>query len=154
MKRIGVRLVGVGRAVAEHDYVAALFHVGQELFEIHRADDLDVRDHPHLLVRAVAYRTVQLVSAWRQVNAKLARRASIDRLQLLLDSLPFDLERVWYRSAVLHGDLDFASRDRQLRQLEFPLRETNLYWRRGGASGRWFRRRSAGVTAQIRCDSG
>ena len=54
MKRIGVRLVRVGRAVTEHDYVAAAFHAGDQLFEIHRADDLDVSDHPHLLVRAVA----------------------------------------------------------------------------------------------------
>ena len=122
MKRIGVCLVGVGGAVAEHDYVAALFHIGDELFEIHRADDLDVRDHPHLLVRAIPYRAIQLVTARRQVKSKLAGRAGIDRLQLLLDSLSFDLERVWHRPAVLNGDLDFTSRDRQLRQLEFPLR--------------------------------
>src|SRR4029077_9326799 len=97
MKRIGVRLVGVGRAVTEHDYVAALFHVGDEPLHIHRAGDLDVRHHPHLLVRAVSYRTVQFIASRWQANSKLACRTSLDRLQLLLDSLPFDLERVWHR---------------------------------------------------------
>jgi len=113
MKWIGVRLVGIGRAVAEHDYVTALFHRVDQSAEIHGAQDLDVRDHSHLLVRSAIDWAVQLVRTGRQGESKGAGRADLDRLEILFESLSFDFERVQHRPAIRHGKRHFASGNSQ-----------------------------------------
>ena len=142
MKRIGVGLVGIGRTVAEHNYVAALFHVGHQCAEIDSAQHFEVRDHSHSFVRPATDRAIQLVGTRRQRDLKRRRRADIERLQLLFEPLPFELERVEHCPAVGHRELDFASGDGQLREIELPLRQPNTYSRAFGRSSLHHRRRT------------